>query len=206
MSRRVQRPATTILASLLLLVLSAAAGLTAAAGIQTPEQFIGFRVGADNRLARWDTIVAYLKAVAAGSDRVRVRELGRTQADNPLLLVEVSAADTLKNLDRYRQLERKLYFQDGTPTAREQDEIFRQGTIVVLLTCSVHANEIGATQMTLELVHRLATDESPAIRKILENVIFLLVPSLNPDGQILVTDWFNRNLGTPFENSPLPYL
>src|SRR5262245_31597723 len=103
MFRRAQRPATAILASLLLLVLAAAAVLRAAAGVQTPEQFIGFRVGTDNRLARWDTIVAYLKAVAAGSERVRVRELGRTQADNPLLLVEVSAADTQKNLDRYKQ-------------------------------------------------------------------------------------------------------
>jgi murein tripeptide amidase MpaA len=60
--------------------------------------------------------------------------------------------------------------------------------------------------MSIELVHRLATDDSPAMRKLLDNVIVLIVPSLNPDGQILVTDWFNRNLGTPYENSPLPYL
>ena len=77
---------------------------------------------------------------------------------------------------------------------------------MVLVTCSVHANEIGATQMSLELVHQLATDDSPAVKKILDNVIFLLVPSANPDGQILVTDWFNKNLGTPYETSPLPYL
>ena len=60
--------------------------------------------------------------------------------------------------------------------------------------------------MALELVHRLATDDSPQVKKILDNVIFLLVPSLNPDGQIMVTDWFNKNLGTPFETSPIPYL
>jgi hypothetical protein len=55
-------------------------------------------------------------------------------------------------------------------------------------------------------VHHLATDDSPATKKILDNVILLLVPSANPDGQILVTDWFNRNLGTPYESSPLPVL
>jgi hypothetical protein len=37
-------------------------------------------------------------------------------------------------------------------------------------------------------------------------VIFLLVPSLNPDGQIMVTDWYNKYLGTPYEASPLPKL
>ena len=76
----------------------------------------------------------------------------------------------------------------------------------MLITCSIHANEIGATQMALELVHQLATDDSPATKKILDNVIFLLVPSLNPDGQIMVTDWFNKNLGTAYESSPIPYL
>ena len=70
----------------------------------------------------------------------------------------------------------------------------------MVITCSIHATEIGSSQMALELVHRLATDDSPRVKKMLDNVIFLLVPSLNPDGQIMVTDWYNKNLGTEFEN------
>ena len=76
----------------------------------------------------------------------------------------------------------------------------------MLVTCNIHSTEIGSSQMALELVHRLATEDSPLVRKILDNVIFLLVPSLNPDGQIMVIDWFNKNLGTEFENSPMPWL
>ena len=121
-------------------------------------------------------------------------------------MLEISAPETLKNLERYKQLERKLYFQGGAPTDAERDEIFAQGKLVIAITCSIHATEIGATQMAVELVHRLATDDSPQVKKILDNVIFLLVPSLNPDGQIMVTDWFNKNLGTPYETSPIPYL
>src|SRR5260370_35132399 len=60
--------------------------------------------------------------------------------------------------------------------------------------------------MALEVVHRLATEDSPFVRNILDNVIFLLVPSLNPDGQIIVTDWYNKNLGTEWEHSMLPEL
>src|SRR6185436_13232804 len=125
---------------------------------------------------------------------------------NPFIVLEISAPETLKNLDRYKRLEKKLYFQGGAPTESERDEIFRQGKVVLLITCSIHATEIGASQMSLELVHRLATDDSPAVKKILDNVIVLLVPSLNPDGQILVTDFFNRNVGTPYESSPIPFL
>ncbi len=182
------------------------AGVGAAAAIQTPEQFIGFRVGTDRKLARWDTIVGYMRHIAAGSDRVRLRELGPTSGGEPFLALEISASDTIRNLDRYKQIQRRLYFQDGRPSARERDEIFRQGKIVLLITCSVHGTEIGATQMALELAHRLATEDSPAIKRILDNVIVLLVPSANPDGQMSVTNWFNQNQGTPFELSPLPSL
>jgi hypothetical protein len=188
------------------LMVALALGLIAAGSVPAPDQFIGFKVGADNKLARWDRIVDYMKQVAAGSDRVRLHELGKTNQNNPFLLIEISSPDTLRNLDRFKQLERKLYFQNGAPAARERDDIFRQGKVVVLITCSVHATEIGATQMALELVHQLATDDSPAIKKILDNVIVLLVPSLNPDGQMMVTDWFNTNLGTPYESSPMPRL
>jgi hypothetical protein len=197
-----------VLAGLLAVVSLARAPepLAAAGGVPAPEQFIGFKVGTDTKLARWDRIVEYMKAVASTSDRVRLRELGKTNNGNPFVMLEISAPETLKNLDRYKQLERKLYFQNGAPSARERDEIFRQGKAVVLVGASIHATEVGATQMTLELVHHLATDDSPATRKILDNVILLLVPSLNPDGQALVTDWYNRNLGTPYEASPLPVL
>ncbi len=175
-------------------------------GVPTPEQFFGFRIGADNKLARWDKIVDYMRQVANGSDRVRFRELGKSTNDNPFIALEISSPDTLKNLDRYKQLERKLYFQGGAPTDAERDEIFRQGKVVIVITNSIHATEIGASQMVVELVHRLATENSPEVKKILDNVIFVLVPCLNPDGQIMVTDWFNKNLGTPFERSQIPYL
>ena len=180
--------------------------VTAAGSVRTPEQVLGFKVGADNRLARWDSIVEYMKLAASGSDRVRYRELGKTSNGNPFIVLEISAPETLKNLDRYKEMARKLYFQGGAPSEGEREAIFRQGKLVLLVTCSIHATEIGASQMSLELVHRLATDGSPTVKKILDNVIFLLVPSLNPDGQIMVTDWFNKNQGTPYEASPLPNL
>jgi hypothetical protein len=177
-----------------------------AGALQTPEQFLGFKVGADTKLARWDKIVEYMRLVAAASDRVRVQDLGTTTDGNPFISVEVSSPDTLRNIDHYKQLERRLYFQGGPPTDAERDEIFRSGKAVVVVTCNIHSTEIGSSQMAIELVHRLATEDSPEVRKILDNVIFILVPSLNPDGQIMVTDWYNKNLGTPYENSSMPWL
>ena len=69
--------------------------VAAAPAVPTPEQFIGFKVGADTKLARWDRIVEYMKQVANGSDRVRLRELGKTNAGHPFLMLEISSPETL---------------------------------------------------------------------------------------------------------------
>jgi hypothetical protein len=177
-----------------------------AATVPTPEEFFGFRMGADKKLARWDKIVEYLEKVGSTSGRVRVRNLGPSTMNNPFLAVEITSEANMKDLARFKALEQKLYFQGGAPTDAERDEIFRNGKAVVVITTTVHATEIGASQMVPEAVYKLATSEDPAVLKILANTILVLVPSLNPDGQIMVTDWYNKYLGTKFEASPLPYL
>jgi hypothetical protein len=88
----------TLLPAIVLAVVSTLVA-TAAGSLQTPEQFLGFTVGADNKLVRWDRIVEYMKLAAANSDRVRFRELGKTSQNNPFVALEISAPDTLKNLD-----------------------------------------------------------------------------------------------------------
>lgn len=174
--------------------------------VTSPEQYFGFRIGADKKLARYDKIVEYLRKVAEQSDRVRIRTVGPTTQGNLFVVLEISSAENIRNLDRFKALQRKLYFQGGAPTNSERDQIFREGKAVVFISNSIHATEIGASQMVLELVYRLATDDSPAIKKILDNVILVMEPSANPDGQIMVTDWYNKYLGTPQEASPMPYL
>ena len=176
------------------------------AQVPTPEQFFGFKMGTDDKLARYDKIVEYFEKVAATSDRVKVRNLGPTTLGAPFILVEIASADTIKNLDHYKSLEKKLYFQGGAPTDAERDEMMKSGKSVVLVTNNIHSTEIGSSQESVDLVYRLATESSPRVQKILDNDILLLVPSLNPDGQEMVTDWYNKYLGTQYEASNMPNL
>ena len=90
-----------VFAAFALLALAGVSG----SGLQPPEQFLGHKIGADNKLVRWDKAVDYFKLAAASTDRVRYRELGKTSNGNPFIVLEISSADTLKNLDRYKQLE-----------------------------------------------------------------------------------------------------
>ena len=182
------------------------APIAAHAQVTTPEQFFGFKIGTDNKLARYDKIVEYMQKVATESDRVRVTTIGPTTLGKPFIMVTVASADTIKNLGHYQDLEKKLYFQGGAPTEAQKDEIYKTGKSVVLITNNIHSTEIGSSQMVVDLVYQMATDNSPRMQKILDNDILLLVPSLNPDGQVLVTDWYNKYLGTPYEASNTPFL
>ena len=87
--------------------------VTSTAAVQTPEEYFGFRIGSDKKLVRWDKIVEYMQAVANGTDRVKFRDLGPTTNGNPFILLEISSGENLRNLDKLKSLERKLYFQGG---------------------------------------------------------------------------------------------
>jgi len=200
------RPTSLLRALSLAALALVAGGVARAQQIPTPEDYFGFKIGADKKLVRYDKIVEYLTKIASLSDRVRIHTLGPTTNGNPFVMLEISSAGNIKNIEHYKSLERKLYFQGGTPTDAERDEIFRDGKAVVLITNNIHSTEIGASQMAIEAVYRLATDNSPEIAKILDNDILVLVPSLNPDGQIMVTDWYDKYVGTPQEGGPMPYI
>ncbi len=185
-----------------------------AQSIPSPENHFGHIVGADRTLVDWDGIVEYLQLVGSRSDRVNVREMGKTTLGRPFLLLEIASAQTIANLERYKSLQQRLYFQDHRPgqdpesvhSDRDRQEIFNDHKAVVLITATIHSTEVGAAQMSLELVHHLATDNGPRTRKILDNTIFLLVPSLNPDGQDMVAEWYMRNVGTEYEAGSMPWL
>jgi hypothetical protein len=187
----------------LLVVPTLAWGQTAAP--PTPEQFFGFRMGTEKKLAGWDRIVEYFHTVDRASDRVVVQELGKTTMGKPYIMAIVSTPDTIADLERYREMQKRL--ADPRLTSPEDaDRIARDGKAVLLIGTNVHSTEIGNSQMVNDLIHKLATEQSPWIDRVLNNVILLLIPSQNPDGQQMVVDWYTRNLGTPHENAPLPEL
>jgi len=173
--------------------------------VPAPEEFFGFPMGAERRLAGWDRIVEYFHTVDRASDRVVVQELGKSTMGRPYIMAIVSTPDTLAQLPRYQQMQRQLVDVRSTSDA-EAARIAREGKAVLLIGTNVHATEIGNSQMVNRLLHTLATEQAPWVEHVLRNVILLLIPSQNPDGQQMVVDWYEKNLGTPYEDSPLPDL
>jgi len=175
------------------------------AAVPTPASYFGHPIGADRTVMDWDKVVGYFQTLAKGSDRIRVEELGKTAEGRPFLAATIADAATLKNLDHYRQIQQRLADPRKT-SAAEAEKLILEGKTVVLLTCSIHATEIASTHTAVEYAHRLLTEDSPHNRAILKDVILILVPSLNPDGVDIVTRWYRKTLGTPYEGSNPPEL
>ncbi len=173
--------------------------------IPSPEQFFGFKMGTDGRLARWDKIVEYFKMLDERSDKVIFQNLGETTLGNSFILAIFSSPENLNNLEQYRQISKKLADPRGLSDA-EIEDLIKQGKYVSAQTYSLHATEVGGTQCTPELAYELATSNDPIIQLILDKTIFLMFPCFNPDGEIMVTDWFNKYKGTDFNHTRLPYL
>jgi hypothetical protein len=177
----------------------------AAAAVPTPESHFGHPIGVDRKLLDWDKVVSYFQALAKNSDRVRVEELGKTTEGRPFIAAWISAASTIKNLDHYRDIQAKLA-DPRKITRAEADSLVREGKTIVMITCSIHSTEVASTHTAVEFAYKLLTEDRPKYRAILDNVILILVPSLNPDGVDIVTQWYRKALGSQWEGTNPPEL
>jgi hypothetical protein len=185
---------------LLLVVLTIGATVRAQKHITSPEEAFGFKPGADRKLADWVELTAYFKKLSAQSDRIRFEEVGTTTEGRPFITVTISAPENLAHLDHYKEIQRKLA-DPRTTSPEEAKRLIAEGKTVLVVTCNIHSTEIASSQSASEFAYQLATGDAPRIRSILHDVIIVLVPSLNPDGQQLVVDWYKKYLGTPYEGS-----
>lgn len=190
-------------------VLLAAAGLllmetpVGAQAIPTPESVLGFKVGADLHLATYEQAIDYWRALEKASPLIRLQEIGRTSMGKPMYCAIITSADNMKKLDRLREISEKLALgQIGDAEARQ---LSREGRAVVYIDGGLHANEVAPAQHNIQLAYDLVAADDPNTRMIRENTI-LLLNFANPDGMDIIGDWYNHNVGTPYEISPPPRL
>lgn len=170
---------------------------SAAPGIPGPEQYFGFRIGSDGRLATFDTMNAYFKLIAERSNKVDIEEIGKTTLGNPYQMLTITSKKNLDNLDRLVEINSRLADPRGlSPT--EAEKLAREGKPFYYVQAGIHSNEVGNPQAMLEIAHRLATENSPFINNILDKAVILMVPSQNPDGTKLINDYFNATAGTNY--------
>ena len=187
-------------ASLLFLIAAAAS-----AAVPTPESHFGHKIGIDNELLDWDKVVSYFQSLEKSSDRIKFLELGKTVEGRPQIAAIISSPANIKNFEHYRDIQLKLSDPRKT-TPAEAAKLFGEGKTIVMITCSIHATEVASTHTAVEFAYRLLTEDNPKFKTILDNVIILLEPSQDPDGVDIVTRWYRKTRGTPYDGTSPPEL
>lgn len=173
--------------------------------VPKPEDVLGFKVGTERKVADMFAIIDYFRRLDNASDRVLVNEVGKTTEGNPFIVAIITSEANHKNLDKYRRYQ-QLLADPRKISEEEAQRMIADGKTVVMINCSIHASEIGAAQMSMNLAYDLASSNDPTTRQILDNVILLLVPMHNPDGIQMIVDWYKKNLKTKYEGGRMPWL
>jgi len=193
-----------LLVSLLAFVLVFLQVGSAAGQVPEPADVLGFEPGADYKMANYDQVTSYYRQLADASDRVGMTTIGTTSMGRPMTLLFLSSADNLDALDRWREISSTL--ARARVAEEEAQALAEEGKAVVWIDAGMHATERAPGQAMPELAHRVATEQSPEMQKIRENVVLLLMPMMNPDGMDIVENWYDRVLDTPYETSSPPRL
>ena len=162
-------------------------------GIPTPKDVIGYYVGAPAKLTYYADILKYYRALAKATPRVKVETIGKSDEGRELVVVWVSSEENIKNLQHNRDNLAKI--ADPRGLSDEQIRTLIESTKPHYhLMGGLHSGETGPSEMLMELVYRLATETSPLITQIRNNVIVSVTPAAEPDGRDRNVDWFYRGL------------
>jgi len=198
-----------LIGSLVLVLVAAPLALSARAPLPTPESVFGFPPGADYRLFNYERSIEYFRKLDAASDALTLVEAGKSSQGRTFYFALISTPKNLAQLDRYREISQRLAHPAGL-TDEEARQLARAGKVIVHIDGGLHADEIAGPQMMPQLAYDLLSRSTdPDVAEILDNVIFMLWPTINPDGQSMVADWYmSRDPGpnNPNVSHSPPYL
>lgn len=181
--------------------------LPASTTVPSPKDVLGYWIGAPKKLTYYADILRYYDTLAAHTGRVKVMRIGKTEEGRDSVIVFVGSEDSIAHLEQNRENLAKIADPRGMTDAEAQ-ALIAQTKPIYTISGGLHSAELGPPEMLMELTYRLATEDSPLIEKIRQNVIVAIVPVADPDGRDRSIDWYydhNVDVTDYSKLSPLPY-
>jgi hypothetical protein len=162
--------------------------------LPSPKQHFGFAIGDNYKLANYTQTQAYFEKIAATSDRVKLVNMGETEEGRTQYMMIVSSPENIKKLSRYREIAQQMAHAENISNTQAMT-LATEGKAVVWIDGGLHATEVVGTHQLIETLWQLVSRNDPETRRILDEVIILLVHA-NPDGQELVSNFYMSNPDT----------
>ena len=175
----------------------------AQSNIETPQAHFGFQPGSDGNLFGYDALIDYLQKLEEASPRIHLENIGTSPLGKPIYIAFISNEQNIRNLPRYKEINRKLALDPGL-TGDERQKFIDEGRVFVLATLSMHSSEVGPSQSAPIIAHEMITGSDPKMRSYLDEVVYMMVPCHNPDGMDMVVDNYHKYKDTEYEGASLP--
>jgi hypothetical protein len=176
---------------------------SAQSSVPKPEEHFGFMPGSDYKLFNYEQLIDYFMKLDRASPMVKLVENGKSPMGKTMYIVFISSEENINNLDRLREINRELALNPDLSAAK-QKEYINEGKVFFLATLSMHATEVGPAQAAPLIAYELITSGDPLIKKYLDDVVYMVVPTHNPDGMDMVVENYNKYRGTQYEGASLP--
>ena len=156
------------------------------AQLQSPQQFLGYKIG--TRYTPYYRIIDYFSYVAATMPgQVQLKKYGETYGHRPLYLATISSAENTTNIETIRQGNLKMANAIGKAT---------QAIPIVWLSYNVHGNEPSSSEAAMQTLYELLDKNNTEHQRWLQNTVVLIDPCLNPDGRERYVNWYNDMVGS----------
>ncbi len=173
--------------------------------VRPPAEHLGHAVGADFKLPGWKVVSDYYRHLASASPHMKLESVGKTTEGRDFLVATISSEENLERLDEIKRYTKQIADPRGLSNAEKRQAVAR-GKVVLFVTPAMHSTEVAATQMGMEFAWLLATSEEEPWRTARQTAVIVMTPTLNPDGLDHVSEWYLKNVHTPYEGTGLPKL
>lgn len=157
-----------------------------------PAELLGQPVG--SRLARHEEVVQAFESWAATSDRLQLSTYGRTYEGRPLLRAVISSEANLARLDELRDAMARLADPRGLSEG-DGEQLMQDLPAVAWMGYSVHGDELSGVDAALALAHHLIASTDADVAALLDDVIIVMDPCMNPDGRMRIVSQIEQSFG-----------
>ncbi len=179
-----------------LLLFVCIACMQVSAQVQSPEAFLGYKVGT-HYTPHWKLVEYFRQVARQAPQMVKLQQYGQTNEGRPLMLAFISTAENIQNLESIRQNNLGLTGLPGGKTGASET-----APVVVWLSYNVHGNETSSSEAAMLTVYSLVDPSNTQTKEWLKNTVVIMDPCLNPDGRDRYVNWYNSVTGTQFNVDP----
>ncbi len=171
--------------------------------VPSPESHFGFTPGDDRMLFKYEEMIDYYKKLQEISSKVKLEQIGVTELGRPMYLLFVSSGNNISNIDKLKSINRQLALDPGM-SENQREALVDEGKVFFMMTLSMHSTEVAPSQASPLIVYELITSDDPKIKQILDNTVYMITPSHNPDGMNMIVENYMKYKDTKYEGSSMP--